>query len=341
MATATYTATATTAATATARSSPTSKPVPPPPTKLSAPPPPPPPSLPTPPPVTPTPTFCPTPTATIPPTPTATATYTATATASPSSTTSTPTPTATSAPTATASPTASGGCVTCPYYTGNNPSQSSIRDALYAAADTYHLPRNLLLAVAWQESKWHQDVTSCDGGVGLMQIQYYYVSYFNSLSIPACGFAATGYDATTLAGNANLGAKVLKYLYCYYTFGGPYGGTSTQPADGSSAYYYQQAGLQYPDTLNADGTPNAKSFCAAVINDTATYPQYQALPSTTAQPWSCPYSATTGDSTLLDLVLSAYNAGPGAISTCGCIPNPGYVQYVETYIPEFAAGTLP
>ena len=61
----------------------------------------------------------------------------------------------------------------CPYYSGNNPSQSAIRAALNSAADAYHLPRNLLLAVAWQESRWHEDVLSGDGGIGLMQLQYY------------------------------------------------------------------------------------------------------------------------------------------------------------------------
>jgi soluble lytic murein transglycosylase-like protein len=64
-------------------------------------------------------------------------------------------------------------CVPCPYYSGNNPSQSAIRAALNSAADAYHLSRNLLLAVAWQESRWHEDVLSCDGGIGLMQVQSY------------------------------------------------------------------------------------------------------------------------------------------------------------------------
>ena len=236
-------------------------------------------------------------------------------------------------------PTAST-CRSCPTYTGNNPSQSQIAAALDAAADAYHLPRNLVRAVAWQESKWHEDVTSCDGGVGLMQIQYYLASYFNGLSYGVCGFGATNDDIYTLLGNADLGAKVLAYLNCYYTFGGPYGGTPGSPANGSSAYYYAQASLAYPDTTTASGTPNPSGYCAAVYND-ATRPEYQALPLSGPAPWSCPYTPSATDSTLLDIVISAYNAGQGAIYNCSCIPNPGYVANVEAYIPQFASGALP
>lgn len=300
--------------------------VPPPPTKIIAPPPPPPPSTPTPPPVTPTVGFCPTPTP-APPAPTATATTQATGTATGSPTaTSTPIP-----PTATP-----GGCVSCPYYMGNNPSDAQIAGALDTAAAKYGLPKNLVRAVAWQESKWHEDVTSCDGGVGLMQIQYYYADYFNGLSYGACGFGQTNDDIHTLAGNADLGAKVLKYLQCYYDFGGPYGGTASQPANGSSEYYYftHSPPLPYPDT-SVSG-----SFCAGVYNDPSR-PQYQALPLGAPAEWSCPYSPNASDSTLLDLVLSAYNAGQGAIYNCSCIPNPWYVQSVEGFIPQFNAGALP
>jgi hypothetical protein len=77
-----------------------------------------------------------------------------------------------------------------------------------------------------------------------------------------------------------------------------------------------------------------------VFNDPGNL-EYPDMPSTTAQPWSCPYSATTGDSTLLDVTLSAYNAGAGAIGDCGCIPNPGYVANVELFIPQFFSGALP
>ncbi len=321
-------ATRTATATSTRTSTPTRTTAParpaPPATKLAAPPPPPPPT-PVPPP-TPTAAVCPTATPAPPaPSPAATATGTAA-----------PTPTNTPSPT----PPTPSGCRPCPYYAGNNPSQSQIAAALDSAADAYHLPRNLVRATAWQESKWHEDVTSCDGGVGLMQIQYYYADYFNGLSYGACGFGATNYDIYTLQGNADLGAKVLAYLNCYYSFGGPYGGTSGSPANGSSAYYYAQAGLAYPDTTTASGTANPSSYCAAVYND-ATRPQYKTLPLSGPAPWSCPYTPSPTDSTLLDIVISAYNAGQGAIYNCSCIPNPGYVASVEGYIPQFASGALP
>ncbi|HZC78997.1 MAG TPA: hypothetical protein VE258_14695 [Ktedonobacterales bacterium] len=74
----------------------------------------------------------------------------------------------------------------------------------------------------------------------------------------------------------------------------------------------------------------------------AAHPEYAALPENLASDgWSCPYTPKTGDSTLLDITLSAYNAGAGAIYNCGCIPNPAYVASVESFVPQFAAGTLP
>jgi soluble lytic murein transglycosylase-like protein len=299
---------------------------------------PPPPPVPTAPPATPTVTYC-TPT----PVPTATATATSVPTA-----TSTTAPAATSTTAPTASPKkappavaqAPGSCTLCPYYAGNNPTQTAIRAALYTAADTYHLPRNLLLAVAWQESKWHEDVTSCDGGIGLMQLQYYTWPWLNTVSEPNCGLAATNDLPSTLQGNANLGAKYLAYLSCFYSYDGGHGGTLQAPAAYTVAWYYQQAGRQYPDIVNALGTPTlSTSLCAAVFND-PTHLEYPDMPSTTAQPWPCPYSAKANDTTLLDITLSAYNEGPGYTDTCG-ICNPWYVAAVEGFIPKFYTGALP
>ncbi|HEX3270759.1 MAG TPA: transglycosylase SLT domain-containing protein, partial [Ktedonobacterales bacterium] len=116
-----------------------------------------------------------------------------------------PQPTATTAPAG--SPTATATPCGPNAYLGNNPSQAQIRAALQSAASAYGLPVNLLYAVAWQESKWHQDVYSCDGGIGLMQIQYYTAPWLNQQSVSVCGLGATNYDAQTLQGNANLGAK--------------------------------------------------------------------------------------------------------------------------------------
>jgi hypothetical protein len=277
------------------------------------------PPIPTAPPAPPTPTAAPT---TAPTGPTATAS-------------STGTPATPTGPTATAAP-------QCPYYAGNNPSQSQISSALIAAADLYHLPHNLLLAVAWQESKWHQDVTACDGGIGLMQLQPYTYPWLNGQSVPACSLAATSYDPNTLTGNADLGAKYLAWLSCFYSYWGNNGSslaTLASPGAYTIDWYYQQAKLQYPDTLNSNGTPNSKSLCAAVFNNPS-HPEYKALPSTTSDPWSCPYSAKAGDATLLDFTLSAYNEGPAYTDQYG-IQNWNYVNGVEGFIPQFAAGSLP
>jgi len=292
------------------------------------------------------------------PTPTPLPTPTATATTAPTATTAAPTATATAtvpAPTASASTTGGatasvGGyiglavpssCVTCPYYAGNNPSQAQIATALANAAAQYGLPVNLVKAVAWQESHWHEDVTSCDGGIGLMQVQYYVYSWLNQVSIPSatgCGMSATNYDPYKLQDNADLGAKYLKYLYCYYSFWGSYDydingnpHTLSNPSKWTADWYYQQAQLPYPDSSQ----PN--SLCAAVFNQNG---YYAAMPSSTSDPWSCPFSATAGDTTVLDITVSAYNEGPGTINQYG-INNMWYVDGVEGYIPQFASGALP
>ena len=156
----------------------------------------------------------------------------------------------------------------------------------------------------------------------------------------------TNDDPYTAEGNADLGAKYLKWLSCFYSYWGDNGGASlTSPGQYTMAWYYQQAGLQYPDTLRADGTTNPDSFCAAVFND-PNQPQYVTLPSTTSDVWSCPYSATTGDNTLLDMTLSAYNEGATAVYNelaAGQAPHNlnSYVGPVESEVTAFAQGTLP
>jgi soluble lytic murein transglycosylase-like protein len=246
-----------------------------------------------------------------------------------------PQPTATTSagsPTATPTPCGPGA------YLGNNPSQAQIHAALQSAASAYGLPVNLLYAVAWQESKWHQDVYSCDGGIGLMQIQYYTAPWLNQQSVSVCGLGATNYDVQTLQGNANLGAKFLKWLSCFYSFwGNPTsgaGGTSvSNPGAYTAAWYYLRAGLPYPDSASAT------SLCKAVYDDPK-QPWYPALPAANTTTWSCPFSAVAGDATLLDITVSAYNEGPGNVSQYG-INNWPYVNGVEGFIPQFAAGSLP
>jgi len=273
------------------------------------------------------------------PTPTETGAVTATETATPS-------PTAAATPTDTATPGGGLGaeptptCQACPVYLGNNPSQADLTQIMTAAATKYGLPVNLVMAVAWQESRWHADVLSCDGGIGLMQIQYYTYPWLNSVDEPVCGLTATNDDPYTAEGNADLGAKYLKWLSCFYSYWGDNGGASlASPGPYTIAWYYQNAGLSYPDTFQANAALNAGSFCAAVYND-PNHPEYAALPSSQSDVWSCPYSATTGDNTLLDMTLSAYNEGAGYTDQYG-IQNSWYVSGVEGWIPQFASGALP
>jgi soluble lytic murein transglycosylase-like protein len=264
----------------------------------------------------------------------------------PATPTATPCVTATSIPTATATsdatatPMTSSGnvslaalqvnsCTPCGQNSGGNPSQSQIRVALNTAASLYGLPHNLLYGFAWQESKWHQDVMACDGGVGLMQIQYYYADYFNHSSVlnaSGCGVSDTSYDIYTLSGNANLGAKVVKYLSCYYM----------RIASGK----YQAAGSGFPDTASNP------SLCATLYANNTNGPTttlYQDLPSSASDGWSCPLDPTQGltSAEVLDYSVSAYNAGQTAIYNCGCVPNVGYVGAVEYWTSQFQQGALP
>lgn len=221
-------------------------------------------------------------------------------------------------------------CTPCGQNSGANPSLSQIRAALDAAANQYGLPHNLLYGFAWQESKWHQDVIACDGGVGLMQIQYYLADYFNHSSVlngSGCGVSDTSYDIYTLSGNASLGAKVVKYLSCYYMR--------------IAASKYQAAGLGFPDTASNP------SLCATLYNDNTNGPTstlYQDLPSSVGDGWSCPLDPTQGltSAEVLDYAISAYNAGQSAIEqNKGIIPNLNYVGAVEYWTTKFAQGALP
>jgi hypothetical protein len=170
---------------------------------------------------------------------------------------------------------------------------------------------------------------ACDGGVGLMQIQYYYQDYFNHSSVlnaSGCGVSDTSYDIYTLSGNASLGAKVVKYLSCYYMR--------------IAAGKYQAAGFGFPDTASNP------SLCATLYNNNTNGPTstlYQDLPSSVGDGWSCPLDPTQGlaSAEVLDYSASAYNAGQTAIYNCSCIPNLGYVGAVEYWTSQFAQGALP
>ncbi len=270
--------------------------------------------------------------------------------------TPTPRPTATPAASATPGPTSTPAPTATPCgpgaYQGGNPTQALLRSAMQTAATTYGIPVNLVYSVAWEESRWHQDVVACDGGIGLMQIQPTTAPWLNSVSVSVCSLTATTYDVNTYQGNALLGAKFLKWLSCFYSYWGNNGGTSvSNPGNGTIAWYYKSLGLQYPDTKNADGSTNPNSYCYAVYKSS---PENPNLPSTTADPWSCPYnpacsSSSQGcdpnrihqpDNTLLDATISAYNQGPGNFDNYGLL-NHTYVSNIEGYIPQFQSGALP
>ena len=85
-----------------------------------------------------------------------------------------------------------------------------------------------------------------------------------------------------LQGNANLGAKFLKWLSCFYSYWGNNGGTSvSNPGAYTAAWYYKNAGLPFPDSASAT------SLCKAVYDDPQ-QPWYPALPSANTTTWSCP-----------------------------------------------------
>ena len=77
---------------------------------------------------------------------------------------------------------------------------------LRRAAAIYHLPANLLLAIAWQESGSYQHVIARDGGIGVMQLMPYTAQSLN---------ASTGIrrDPYHLWDNINLGATYLSFLW--------------------------------------------------------------------------------------------------------------------------------
>ena len=206
-----------------------------------------------------------------------------------------------------------------------------------------------------------------------MQIQFYTYPWLNQLSQSGCDVAITptSYNDpyTSVQDNAYLGAKYLAWLKCLYEYNAPGGGTPNSPANGSTAYDYLQAGLAYPDlktlagqTLSAcapapaAGTPTpaptpvhgACSLCLTLYQSNSNGPTttlYQDLDDASGLGghWSCPFDPTKGitDYELFDLVLSAYNAGPGTISQCGCVPNLNYVGNAEYWVTEFADGQLP
>jgi Transglycosylase SLT domain len=239
-----------------------------------------------------------------------------------------PTPTATPEVQPTPTPL---NCTACPLtFSSSTASQDDIKAALASAADTYHLPHNLVFGVAQLESGWNPNLISCSYDIGLMQIKYGYWQSLDLIDVPACDIHATTYDPYILQDNANLGAKLLAYLECYFSFWGGSGSSVRHPGSGTMAWYYQNANLLFPDTHTANGSPNSASFCAATYH-ASSHPVYPAISASDDQSWSCPYTAKTGDNTLLDVVISTYNQGIGTTTSQGIL-NGWYVDYVERNI---------
>ncbi len=90
-------------------------------------------------------------------------------------------------------------------------SRAQVHDMLIRAADRHHLPRNLVLAIAWRESNWTQHVIAWDGGVGTMQLMPYTTAWLN-------GYFRTGYNPYRLSDNIELGVSYLAILW--RSFGG-------------------------------------------------------------------------------------------------------------------------
>lgn len=83
---------------------------------------------------------------------------------------------------------------------------AQVRTLLLRAADQHGLPRTLVLAIAWQESRWTQHVISWDGGVGTMQLMSYTTSWLN-------GYLHKNYSAYRLQDNIQLGTAYLAILW--------------------------------------------------------------------------------------------------------------------------------
>ncbi|MGE5829747.1 MAG: transglycosylase SLT domain-containing protein [Micromonosporaceae bacterium] len=188
----------------------------------------------------------------------------------------------------------------CPSYVGTNADRSVVKAALTSAAtkpywvdvpawdmpegydgdpSTIVVPVALMKAVAWQESGWQSAIKACDGGLGVMQITPSPPGVIGTDKQMNNRFH-TGYDVTTLAGNAALGAEYLQWLTMYF-----------------GLYYFGHFNL-------AENAPTA------------------------------PVGVNQAPMRLLDVVVAAYNVGPGAVEDISqdtlSIPNPRYVDNVTT-----------
>jgi soluble lytic murein transglycosylase-like protein len=105
-----------------------------------------------------------------------------------------------------------------PSYSGSNADKKAVGDALDAAAKQrfwYNsaweltVPRELMYAVAWQESGWQSAIVACDGGIGTMQVMSDTATWMNNRF-------GTSYDIHKPDDNAMLGGEYLAWLIKYF-----------------------------------------------------------------------------------------------------------------------------
>jgi hypothetical protein len=84
--------------------------------------------------------------------------------------------------------------------------RGQVHTLLCRAAARHHLPRKLVLAIAWQESGWTQHVIAWDGGIGVMQLMPYTAMGINS----GIDGQLDPYDLTD---NVDLGTTYLSWLW--------------------------------------------------------------------------------------------------------------------------------
>lgn len=266
------------------------------------------------------------------------------------------------------------GCVTCPYvYDPTQYSIAQVQAALQQAAALYQLPPLLVEAISWEESGWvNTGLITCQYDSGLFGLKQGYWQYFDELSLSSCGLSYDTYNPTTLVGNADMGAKLIKFLYCYYGWAGDSGGSEANPGMNTNAWYFQQAGLAWPDFTLPSGQANPTSLCeatrtdpaSAVVHSGSNYPGTytfaqiygQILPPT--EPWGCPFTATSGDHTVYELAIAAYQAGTGTIDTQPPCPTPEagtpidadaqcpltnqwYINDISTHLVKLSEGVTP
>ena len=244
------------------------------------------------------------------------------------------------------------GCANCPYiYDQTQYPIVQVQTALQQAAALYQLPPILVEAISWEESGWtNTGVINCSYDTGLMGLKQGYWEWIDTISDSNCGLSYDTYDPLSLQGNADMGAKLLAFLYCYYGWRGGPGGSVSNPTQDTSDWYYQQMGLLWPDITVASGEPNPKSLCATprtdqTVHQGSNYPGswtfaqvFGALPA--SSPWSCPFSATAGDRTLYEIVVAAYQAGTGTIDSQGVV-NQWYINDISDHLVTLSQGVTP